>query len=206
MDNNVNQYDAQNNYYNNQNSYTGYVPPYNTNNVSYNQDSSQNYTQPQFDVATASGIGGYESEPRYHVLTVPEKPNIVMGTIGALIVATLGTLLWILIEAFTGYIIFYLAIGILYVSTIAYGKLAKGIDTVGVIICSVLMCIAIYLGNRYGQIGLIANEGECSMNIATTLHDYWCETDSSYNFEYIVNMALSYVCVGIYSGAMIFKK
>ena len=179
MDNNFNQYNSQN--------------------------SSTNYEQPQFDVVNAEGIGGYESQPRYHVLTVPDKPNILLGTLGALLVVVLGTLLWIAIEAFTGYVLFFLATGIIYAAMYIYEKFAKGIDTVGVIICTVLTCIGIYFANRYGYICSIAYEYDYSIGVAKTIHDFMCDSDAIYNIEYLAFMGISYVC-GIGYTFKILKK
>lgn len=87
-----------------------------------------------------------------------------------------------------------------------YEKLAKKIDMVGMIICLVFTCIAIYLGNRYGYICSIANEFDCSIGDATKLFNLSCSIDESYNMDYIKNMILSYV-IGIgYTVAMMFKS
>ena len=189
MDNNFNQY-------NSQNSSTNYTSDYNTGydkiyNQSYNQNTLSNYEQPQFDVVNAGGIGGYESQPRYHVLTVPDKPNILLGTLGALLVVVLGTLIWIAIEVFTGYVLVFLATGIIYTAMYLYEKFAKGIDTVGVVICTILTCIGVYFANRYGYICSIAYENDYSISGARTIHDFMCDTDDVYNIEYLAFMGIS---------------
>lgn len=141
----------------------------------------------------------------YMAGTAPQKPNILMGTIGALIAAVVGTLAWILIATYTGYIIFLLGVGIAFLAMFLYQKLAKGMDIVGIIICTVLTCIAIYLGNRYGNICLLAHEMDCSVGDATDYFDWVYDLSSDVQMEYIKNMVMSYV-VGIgYSVVMVTK-
>ncbi len=173
-------------------------------NQSGNQNYNANYEQPQYNTTNAGGMGNYQAAPT--ALTAPQKPNILLGAVGALLAAVLGAVAWAAIASFTGYVIFFLAVGIAFLALFFYEKLAKGIDIVGVIICVAFTCVAIYFGNRYGYICSVASELDCSISEATTWFELACELDSSYEFDYIKNMVLSYV-VGVgYTAAIFFKK
>ena len=162
-----------------------------TNNQNMGQDVNQ--TQYQTQATTNYGVG-----------TVPQKPNILLGTLGALAAAVVGIIVWILIATFTGYVFFLVGAGIAFLAMFLYNKLAKGIDVVGMIICTVLTCIAIYLGNKFGYLCSIAFDLDCSIGDAQSLFDFSYEWDDSFKFDYIKNMILSYVVGAGYSVAMIF--
>ena len=192
MDNNFN---GQQNQY--QNQYQNQIPQqsvYQTNQI-----------PPQYGVPNGNMMGNYQTAPNM-MATVQQKPNIILGALGALGAAVLGTLLWIAIAAFTGYVIFLLAAGIAFLAMFLYEKLAKGIDIVGVIICVVFTCVAIYFGNRYGYICSVADELDCSISEAKVWFELACELESSYQFDYIKNMILSYVAGLGYTAAIFFKK
>ena len=141
----------------------------------------------------------------YAVGTVPQKPNVLMGSLGALAAAVVGTLVWILLATFTGYIIFILGAGIAFLAMFLYQKLAKGMDIVGIIICTVLTCIAIYLGNRFGNICLIAYEMDYSIGEASDVFELSYSWSEDFQMEYIKNMAMSYI-VGIGYSIVMFVK
>lgn len=137
--------------------------------------------------------------------TAPQKPNILMGALGALAATVVGTIVWILIATYLGYIFFFLGVGIAFLAMFLYEKLAKGIDIVGMIICLVLTCISIYVGIRYGYIGSIAHEFDCSMSEATEIFKFNYDFYPDFNSEYVRNMIMSYV-VGVgYTVVMMVK-
>ena len=184
-----------------------------TNNQNMGQDvnQAQNQYQPQYTTVQGNGMGNYQTQAttNYGAGTVPQKPNILLGTLGALAAAVVGTFLWVLIATFTGYVFFLLGVGIAFLAIFLYTKLAKGIDTVGIIICTVFTCIAIYLGNKFGYLYSIAHDLDCTIGEAQKIFDYNYECTDAFKFDYIKNMVLSYIVGAGYSVAMVlggFKK
>ncbi len=178
-----------------------------TNNQNMGQNQAQNQYQPQYNTVQANGMGNYQTQQttatNYAAGTVPQKPNILLGSLGALIAAVVGVIVWILIATFTGYVFFLVGAGIAFLAMFLYEKFAKGMDIVGMIICVVFTCIAIYLGNKFGYIFSVAHEYDVSFSSAQTLVDLSYELDDAFKMDYIKTMVLSYVGGIAYIVAMI---
>lgn len=123
-----------------------------------------------------------------------------------MIAAVVGTIVWVLVTGFTGYMIFLIGAGIAFLTLFMYEKMAKGMNIVGVIICLVITCIAIYLSVRFGYRFKIAHELDISMGDADTLFDLSYSLDEAYKMDYIKNMIFSYIFGIGYTAVIMFKK
>lgn len=132
----------------------------------------------------------------YSMGTVENKPNILLGTLGALAAAIIGAVLWILISK-TGYIFGILGAGIVVLAMFLYEKLAKGINLVGIIICIALTFAAIYIGNRIGAVILIQDEfsayGEVTFSKANKFFKTFMDSDSEFSGAYYQDLIMSYI-------------
>lgn len=98
----------------------------------------------------------------YNMGTVPAKPNIVLGILGALVGAILGGVLWGLISM-TGTIFTAIAILIAWLTIFLYEKMAKGIDIKGIVICAILSLVSVYLSTRISSVFIIIREFKDSL-------------------------------------------
>lgn len=179
----------------------------------FNQQNFQNDQNAQnvqnngmFSNAPGNFNANFNGNVNYGMGVVSEKQNILLGSIGALAGAVVGTILWIVIAAFTGYVFFLLGAGIAFLAMFLYYKLAKGMNVVGVIICVVLTCVAIYVGNRVGTVFAIANEWNYSYSAASTLFDLNMDYNDSFKMEYIRTMIMSYIVSIGYTVAVIVSR
>ncbi len=152
-----------------------------------------------------NGFGSFVNNVN-NSMGVAEKPNIVLGSVGALVGAVVGAILWIVIAAFTGYVFFFLGVAISFLSMFLYYKLGKGIDIIGVIICMVLMCIAVYVGNRIGTVFAIANEWDYSYDLASATFDWNMDHNEAFQMDYVKTMVMSYIASIGYTIVMIVSR
>lgn len=119
--------------------------------------------------------------------------GILLGSIGALVAAVIGAVIWVVIAKFTGYTFGVLGAAIAFMTTFIYEKLAKKMNVVGVIICVAFTCVAIYMGNRYAYLIIIKDELGCNLSEAGRYFSGRYDGNEAFRMEYIKNMAMAYV-------------
>ena len=218
MDNNYNGQQNQNQYPN-QNLNQGYGQGYNQNynasnnynqnyNQTYNTGYNQNYNQvPQQTTYQQNYMGNqpystpytgaYDSAPIVLTDTRSQQPNLIMGIVGALLAGVIATFIWIFITASTGTQFALVVIGLSYAVLILYNKFAKGMDIVGLVICSIIICICIYFANRYSCIYVLVDQFNCTVEEAADGFDLVYDMYPEIRSDYIFNMILSYVIGGV---------
>lgn len=134
-----------------------------------------------------------------------QKPNMLLGTLGALGAVVVSTIVWILISTFTGSFSFLFSAVIAFFAIFSYEKLGKKLDIKGIAICLVITCIGTYFGIRLGYIFLLAYKYNLSFQEAIVCFETNYTFTKEFVSEYIIYMILSYVvCIG-YTVAMMFK-
>ena len=166
------------------------------------QGSNENNTSNMFNnqgnlFGDVSGNNVQSSHIDYNMGVVKQKPNMIMGIIGALIGAVIGAVVWILISK-TGYIFGILGMGIMWLTMFLYERMAKGMNIAGTIICIALTFIAIYIGNRVGAVLVVQSEYaknamDISFSRSNELFKLHLEIDSEFKSAYIQDLITSYV-------------
>lgn len=118
---------------------------------------------------------------------------MIIGLVAALAVAVVGVVLYCVLGSKANIIFFPMGAVILAGEVFIYGKLAKTLDPIGLIVCVVLSFIAIFIGTRMAEIYAIKGEFHCTYSYAKTLFKLAIDSDSAAKMEYIKNIAFGYI-------------
>lgn len=141
-------------------------------------------------------VGGGSNNVNYNMGTVQGEKNItnmIIGLVAALAVAVLGVVLYCVLGRMVNIIFFPMGAVILAGAVFVYGKFAKTLDPIGLIVCVVLSFIAIFVGTRMAEIYAIKGELGCTYSQAKAAFKLVIEMDSASKMEYIKNIAFGYI-------------
>lgn len=142
----------------------------------------------------------------YDMGTVKAKPNMILGIIGALIGAIVGGVAWGLI-AMTGTMLTAIAILIAFLTIFLYEKFAKGIDIKGIIICSIISLVTVYLAARISSVLIIIKEfndtlgWDLTYSKAEKYLTSTTEMSSAYYHDLIISLVFAVVGVVAVAGS-----
>lgn len=134
--------------------------------------------------------------------------NKVLGTVGALIGAILGIVVWCLIGKL-GYISWIGGFAITGLSVLGYNLLAKGLSKVGIIIIAVIAIISVYVATRMNY-AIVVYETFKDEGYNTSLSKCFSSVMDlveliGYTSKFYVDLALGYVMT-IVAGFSVCKK
>ena len=146
---------------------------------------------------SSKGFGfGDSNGVNYNMGTVQGEKNIknmIIGLVAALVVAVVGVVLHCVLGSVANIIFFPMGAVILAGEVFIYGKVAKNLDPIGLIVCVVLSFIAIFIGTRMAEIYAIKSELSCSYSQAKDAFKLVIDIDSASKMEYIKNIAFGYI-------------
>ena len=99
------------------------------------------------NTAEQAGYSAEQANMEAQTVSKPIKSNIVSGLVGAFIGSLLGVALWILIYKL-GYIAGIAGALIVIASMRGYEILGKGLDRKGVVLCTILSLIMVFIANK----------------------------------------------------------
>lgn len=141
------------------------------------------------------GFGG-SNGVNYNMGTVQGEKNItgmIIGLVAALAVAVVGVVLYCVLGYAANIIFFPMGAVILAGEVFIYGKIAKTLDPIGLIVCVVLSFIAIFIGTRMAEIYAIKGELGYTYKAAKAAFKRVIDIDSASKMEYIKNIAFGYI-------------
>lgn len=145
---------------------------------------------------SSKGFGG-SNGVNYNMGTVQGEKNItgmIIGLVAALAVAVVGVVLYCVLGSKANIIFFPMGAVILAGEVFIYGKLAKTLDPIGLIVCVVLSFIAIFVGTRMATIYSIKDQFNYeTYKLAKMEFNLQKEFTSTFKMEYIKNIAFGYI-------------
>lgn len=119
--------------------------------------------------------------------------NPLLGTIGAICASIIGVILWVYLYSHNMFA-WLSGLAIVFLAYKGYELLGKRLDKKGFIICTVIICIMVFLGNHLGWAWSsldMENLQSYSMKEVLLLKEVWNSTDKT--IRYILEMLAGYV-------------
>ena len=135
---------------------------------------------------------GVFSQQPVSMKPLPEKSNVLLGLVGAVIFSLIGCAVWVLIGSL-GYISYIGGLALSFLTITGYKVLGKKFDAPGIIICLIVIALAVFASNVFTEALSIAIDEE-AMAVAKLL-GYNSFSDILFGFFEMINKVDTYLGV-----------